>query len=772
MSEQNTPTPPNRHKKNAPESSSMNWGFIILLSLIVGVLSFSFFGGGVNPYGAQKLSLREFEDAYKRGDVIINDNENAPLRVFISDGTSEALIQGKMIDPKSTLPRGVSTENHSFHTDFNSLVLNDKLKEKLISLGATIKTTATPLPTPADTTTALSLDEVLNYINQSAIPVNAQTPLTLTISGDSARLSGTYITRAWETDKDGTKYAPHVKFETPFNAAFEKDRVYTLLKGTADFSTKSDSFFRILLQFLPVIIIIAIIFFLFRSQMRSAGKSAMSFGKSRARELDNNRQKKVTFKDVAGVTEAKEEVWEIVDFLREPEKFQALGGTIPKGVLMVGSPGTGKTLIARAIAGEADVPFYSISGSDFVEMFVGVGASRVRDMFEQAKKNAPCLIFIDEIDAVGRHRGHGVGGGHDEREQTLNALLVEMDGFEGNESVIVIAATNRPDVLDPALLRPGRFDRKVTVNLPDVKGREEILAVHAKKVKMSKDIDLSLIARGTAGFSGAKLANLINESALLAVRRGKNEITQAELEESRDKEGWGKERRSMAISEKEKKITAYHEAGHALCLIVCENTEPLHKVTIIPRGPSLGSTMWLPAEDKFTARYSEFIDSIVVGMGGRCAEEIIFNDVTSGAQGDIRMVTDIARRMVCEYGMSQNLGMVEYGEPSREVFLARDMGHSRNYSEATAQLIDQEIRQIIENGYNRCKTILLENKEKLTLIAEALLIHETLDAQQIDELMKTGSLATIHTQDSPPPLPSEQETTLNTPPSIPADNAE
>src|SRR3977135_508596 len=404
----------------------------------------------------------------------------------------------------------------------------------------------------------------------------------------------------------------------------------------------------ILLNASPLILLVGFCLFLMR-QMQAGGNKALSFGKSRARLL-SAQQKKATFKDVAGTDEAKEELQEIIEFLKDPQKFQKLGGRIPKGVLLVGPPGTGKTLLARAIAGEANVPFFSISGSDFVEMFVGVGASRVRDMFEQGKKSAPCIIFIDEIDAVGRHRGAGLGGGHDEREQTLNALLVEMDGFDTQEGVIIIAATNRPDVLDPALLRPGRFDRQITVNLPDVKGREEILRVHSKKVKLAEGVDLQVVARGTPGYSGAELANVINEAALLAARRGLKGITLHELEEARDKVRWGKERRSMALSEKEKTKTAYHEAGHALLLQLLPHTEPLHKVTIIPRGPSLGSTMWLPEEDKYTNRKNELIAGLAVGMGGRVAEEIVFGDVTNGARGDIKTETAIARSMLFAWG--------------------------------------------------------------------------------------------------------------------------
>src|SRR5881394_2293273 len=493
--------------------------------------------------------------------------------------------------------------------------------------------------------------------------------------------------------------------------------------------------------------------FLFRQQIRMAGKGVLNFGKSKARMLARDKNK-ITFRDVAGVEEAKDEVQELVEFLRDPKKFQKLGGRIPKGVLLVGPPGTGKTLLARAIAGEADVPFFSISGSDFVEMFVGVGASRVRDMFEQGKKSAPCIIFIDEIDAVGRHRGHGVGGGHDEREQTLNALLVEMDGFDTQEGVIIIAATNRPDVLDPALLRPGRFDRQITVNLPDVKGREEILRVHAKKVKLAEGVDLAVIARGTPGYSGAELANVINEAALLAARRGLKGITLAELEEARDKVRWGKERRSLALSEKEKQNTAYHEAGHALLLELLPHTEPLHKVTIIPRGPSLGSTMWLPEEDKYTNRKNELLASLAVKMGGRVAEEIVFGDVTTGAAGDIKMATAMARKMVCEWGMSEKMGMVEYGEHEDYVFLGRDISRARDYSEATAEEIDHEVRRLLDDAYQLAKKTLVANRSALDVIAKALLEYETLDGNQIREIVEHGRL--LHPPVGVPPATGEK----------------
>ena len=509
--------------------------------------------------------------------------------------------------------------------------------------------------------------------------------------------------------------------------------------------TESHVFGQAFWSFFPVLVLIGLLYLLFRQQIRMAGKGALNFGKSKARMLARDKNK-ITFKDVAGVEEAKDEVQELVEFLRDPKKFQKLGGRIPKGVLLVGPPGTGKTLIARAIAGEADVPFFSISGSDFVEMFVGVGASRVRDMFEQGKKSAPCIIFIDEIDAVGRHRGHGVGGGHDEREQTLNALLVEMDGFDTQEGVIIIAATNRPDVLDPALLRPGRFDRQITVNLPDVKGREEILRVHAKKVKLGEGVDLAVIARGTPGYSGAELANVINEAALPAARRGLKGITLAELEEARDKVRWGKERRSLALSEKEKQNTAYHEAGHALLLVLLPHTEPLHKVTIIPRGPSLGSTMWLPEEDKYTNRKNELLASLTVAMGGRVAEEIIFGDITNGARGDIKGATAIARRMVCEWGMSEKMGMVEYGEHEDYVFLGRDISRARDYSEATAEQIDQEVRKLIDDAYHLAKNTLIANRDILETIAKALLEYETLDGSQIKEIIEHGRLI------NPPPI--------------------
>jgi cell division protease FtsH len=495
---------------------------------------------------------------------------------------------------------------------------------------------------------------------------------------------------------------------------------------------------------LPFVFIGVLIWFFVFRQIKAAGRGALSFGKSKARLLTKERNK-TTFKDVAGVEEAKEEVSELVEFLKDPKKFQRLGGRIPKGILMVGPPGTGKTLIAKAIAGEADASFFSISGSDFVEMFVGVGASRVRDMFEQARKNTPCLIFIDEIDAVGRSRGHGMGGGNDEREQTLNALLVEMDGFDTTEGIIIIAATNRPDVLDPALLRPGRFDRQVTVNLPDVRGREAILKVHAKNVKLASDVDLSITARGTPGFSGAELANLLNEAALIAARAGKKSVTMVELEEARDKVRWGRERRSMAMTDDEKRATAWHEAGHALVNVALEHAHPLHKVTIIPRGHSLGSTMWLPKEDLLIRKRKELQALIAMTMAGRIAEEMVTHDMSSGAAGDIQQATAMAKAMVCHYGMSERLGMIQYGEAQEYVFLGRDMMRSKDYSESTAQAIDAEIKRIVDEGYNQAKTILDEHRDKLEKIANALLEFETLDGKQVEEIFRTGSF-------TPPPV--------------------
>ena len=490
------------------------------------------------------------------------------------------------------------------------------------------------------------------------------------------------------------------------------------------------------LSWLPMLLLIGVWVFFMR-QMQSGGGRAMGFGKSRARLL-TEKQGRVTFDDVAGIDEAKQELQEIVEFLKDPQKFQRLGGKIPKGVLLVGPPGTGKTLLARAIAGEANVPFFTISGSDFVEMFVGVGASRVRDMFEQGKKNAPCIIFIDEIDAVGRHRGAGLGGGNDEREQTLNQMLVEMDGFEANEGVILIAATNRPDVLDPALLRPGRFDRQVVVPNPDVNGREKILRVHMKRVPLASDVDPKTIARGTPGFSGADLANLVNEAALLAARMGKRVVAMHEFEAAKDKVMMGTERRSLVMSEAEKKMTAYHEGGHALCAMYEPECDPVHKATIIPRGRALGLVMSLPEGDRYSKSKSKLLAELTMAMGGRAAEEVIFgaDKVSNGASGDIKMATDQARRMITEWGMSDKLGMIAYGDNSQEVFLGHSVTQSKNVSEATAREIDSEIKAIIDNAYAKARRILSENVEELHRIARGLLEHETLSGDEIRTVLR------------------------------------
>ena len=484
-----------------------------------------------------------------------------------------------------------------------------------------------------------------------------------------------------------------------------------------------------LISIAPFALLLGLWFFFIR-QMQSGGNKAMSFGKSRARLL-SMQQKKITFKDVAGVDEAKDELKEIIEFLRESQKFQRLGGRIPKGVLLVGPPGTGKTLLARAVAGEANVPFFSISGSDFVEMFVGVGASRVRDLFEQGKKNAPCIIFIDEIDAVGRHRGAGLGGGHDEREQTLNQLLVEMDGFESNDGVILIAATNRPDVLDPALLRPGRFDRRVIVDRPDIRGREEVLRVHAKKVPLAEDVNLQILARGTPGFSGADLANMVNEAALTAARFNRKSVHMYDFEIAKDRVMMGAERKSMLLSDDDKKDTAYHEAGHVLVAAKRKHSDPLHKVTIIPRGMALGVTMHLPEEDKHTVTKAYLETQLAILMGGRCAEEIFMDRMTTGAGNDIVRATELARKMVCEYGMSE-LGPLTYGKKEEQIFLGREIAQARDYSDDTAQQIDKAVRSLVDQGYNSAHEILEQNADVMHRMATALLERETLDKVEID----------------------------------------
>jgi cell division protease FtsH len=566
---------------------------------------------------------------------------------------------------------------------------------------------------------------------------------TLYLSPNSYELQGEYVNPA------NQKFRVTIpKEETPQLTKVLQDKAVMLSVK----EVRSGDWVLILLNALPLLLLAGFVFFLMR-QMQAGGNKALSFGKSRARLL-SAQQKKATFKDVAGSDEAKEELQEIIEFLKDPQKFQKLGGRIPKGVLLVGPPGTGKTLLARAIAGEANVPFFSISGSDFVEMFVGVGASRVRDLFEQGKKNAPCIIFIDEIDAVGRHRGAGLGGGHDEREQTLNALLVEMDGFESNEGVILIAATNRPDVLDPALLRPGRFDRRVVVARPDVKGREEILRVHTRKVPLSDDVELSIIARGTPGFSGADLANLVNEAALWAARQNRKFVAMADFEMAKDKVLMGVERKSMILSDEEKRNTAYHEAGHALVAAKTPGADPVHKVTIIPRGMALGLTMQLPEADKHTYTKEYLEGMLAVLMGGRTAEEIFLGHITTGAGNDIERATDIARNMVCEWGMSQ-LGPLAYGKKEEAIFLGREIAQHRDFSEDTAVQIDKEVKRIVSQAYEKARNLLETNRDTLDRIAQALLVREVLDANEVKMLMEGKTLP-----DKPrtPPTPPPQGT--------------
>ena len=534
------------------------------------------------------------------------------------------------------------------------------------------------------------------------------------------------------TDTNGKKYTTLAAYDANLISDMRAHNVKITVVPDRE---ATDSLWAIFISWFPMILLIAVWIFFMR-QMQGGGK-AMSFGKSRARMMGEN-QTKITFADVAGIDEAKQELEEIVDFLKDPAKFQRLGGKIPKGVLLVGSPGTGKTLLARAIAGEASVPFFTISGSDFVEMFVGVGASRVRDMFEQGKKNAPCIIFIDEIDAVGRHRGAGLGGGNDEREQTLNQLLVEMDGFEGNLGVILVAATNRPDVLDPALLRPGRFDRQVVVPLPDITGREKILQVHLRKVPTAPDVDVSVIARGTPGFSGADLANVVNEAALLAARRNKRVVTMEELEYAKDKVMMGAERKSMVMDEAEKKMTAYHEAGHAICNLNCPEADPIHKATIIPRGQALGMVMQLPEKDVVSHSVAKLKDRLVVAFGGRVAEEIIFgkDKVSTGASSDIRMATNIARRMVTEFGMSDKMGPIAYEEPEGEVFLGSFVTKRKNMADETALNVDKEIHKIIDEAFKRAYKILTEKRQDLETLAQGLIEYETLSGEEIKNLLK------------------------------------
>ena len=558
----------------------------------------------------------------------------------------------------------------------------------------------------------------------------------------SVTIQGSDITGKFE-GKDGKEFRTY----KPSDADVTNKLLDKKVTVNAKPEEEKFSWFSIFISWFPLLLLVGIWIFFMR-QMQVGGGKAMSFGKSRAKLL-TEAQGKITFEDVAGIEEAKEELNEIISFLKDPKKFTKLGGRIPKGVLLMGPPGTGKTLLARAIAGEAGVPFFSISGSDFVEMFVGVGASRVRDLFLQGKKSAPCIIFIDEIDAVGRHRGAGLGGGHDEREQTLNQLLVEMDGFESNEGVILIAATNRPDVLDPALLRPGRFDRQVVVPRPDVKGREMILKVHAKKVPLSPDVDLEVIARGTPGFSGADLANVVNEAALLAARTDKSVVESIDFDNAKDKVLMGVERRSMVISDEEKKSTAYHEAGHTLVARTIPGTDPVHKVSIIPRGRALGVTMQLPIEDKHSYSRESLLARIAVLMGGRAAEDIIFHTFTTGAGNDIEQATEMARKMVCEWGMSDKMGPLSFGKKDEQIFLGREMSTHKNYSEATAVEIDTEITRIVTEGYERALTILRDNIQNLHNLSECLIEKENLSGAEVDEIIAAGTPIYGHKPEEP-----------------------
>ncbi len=554
---------------------------------------------------------------------------------------------------------------------------------------------------------------------------------------------------------DGKKFYSYSPYDPSMVETLRKNGVRVEARPL---DTSSSTFWSVFVSWFPMILLVGVWIYFMR-QANSGNNKAMSFGKSRARLIENT--KKVTFADVAGCDESKQELEEIIEFLKDPQKFQRLGGKIPKGVLLVGPPGTGKTLLAKAVAGEANVPFFSISGSDFVEMFVGVGASRVRDMFAQAKKNAPCLLFIDEIDAVGRHRGAGLGGGNDEREQTLNQLLVEMDGFDANENVILIAATNRPDVLDPALLRPGRFDRQVTVVNPDIKGREEILKVHVKNVPLAKDVDLSVIARGTPGFSGADLANLVNEAALLAARKNKRKVTSREFDEAKDKVLMGNERKSMAMDEKEKTLTAYHEAGHAICGLFTEGADPIHKATIIPRGRALGMVQYLPEKDRYSFTRQQMLARLVVAMGGRAAEELKFGygEVTSGASGDISAATNLARSMVTEWGMSDKLGPILYAENSGEVFLGKSVTQNQNMSEETARLVDEEIKALVLEGHEKAVALLKEKHEEWERLAQALIEYETLTGEDIQAVIKGEEVALV--KDAP--VPEEKRTQASIP---------
>ena len=611
-------------------------------------------------------------------------------------------------------------------------VLNSTLKSlvfwmALVIIGVVVWNFSTQLQTGFQ---PLSFSEFLGAVDAGQI--------------ERVTIAGNEITGVNTANESFRTYAPP-QYEGLANRLIERNVVVSAREAaTSPWAT-------LLYSWAPILLMIGFWIFFMR-QMQSGGNKALSFGKSKAK-LSSSTQKKVTFKDVAGVDEAKEELQEIIDFLREPQKFQKLGGRIPKGVLLMGAPGTGKTLMARAVAGEANVPFFSISGSDFVEMFVGVGASRVRDLFEQGKKNAPCIVFIDEIDAVGRHRGAGLGGGHDEREQTLNQLLVEMDGFESNEGVILVAATNRPDVLDPALLRPGRFDRRIIVNRPDIRGREGILDVHTKKIPMSDDVDVAVLARGSSGFSGADLANLVNEAALNAARYNQKVVRMLDFESAKDKVLMGAERRSMIISENEKHVTAVHEGGHALLAVMLPQAEPIHKVTIIPRGMALGLTQQLPIDEKHNYSREYLEDQIAILLGGRIAEEITIGSITTGAGNDLERATELARRMVCEWGMSDAMGPLAFGKKEEQIFLGREIAQHQDYSEDTAVRIDREVKKLVTDNYTRAQKVLLEHKKNLLDLADALLVRETLDGEQVRRIAAGEPLDEYVPAAGPTPVP-------------------
>ncbi len=760
MADQNpSPNEPQNQSPQTPGGKQANWGLWILIVVIGSILLLAFNFDGAMGGATKDTKLDEFSKMYREGLIVQNNNKHFPIIVTTEgeDGPGVITAYSYKQAPQFT--------NTQFYLPFHE---GQDINSAFNRIGITNRQTVEG-DMPSTGQRLNSTDMLIRLWQNGQLVNSSEQPITVYQKGNEGVVVG-YFRNELTTTPNRKEVNP---VRVPFSSKFQGQEVQTLLGNHATYKVDNSNWFALFINLLPIAVIILIFFFIMRAQGGGAG-GAMKFAKNRARLLDPS-QNKVTFKDVAGVAEAKEEVWEIVEFLRNPDKFRRLGATIPKGILMVGSPGTGKTLLARAIAGEAQAPFYTISGSDFVEMFVGVGASRVRDMFAEAKRNSPCLIFIDEIDAVGRHRGHGVGGGHDEREQTLNALLVEMDGFTATENVIVIAATNRVDVLDPALLRPGRFDRQVTVNLPDAAGREQILGVHIRKVKLSPEVNLGPIARATTGFSGAELANLVNEAALIAARKDQEFVMQADLEEAREKVRWGRERRSLEITDKEKRLTAVHEAGHALCLLKTElrKSLPLHKVTVIPRGPALGVTMMLPDEDQHSEYKSELLDYIVMAMGGRVAEEVIFGDISGGASGDIQSATAIARKMVCVYGMSEKLGPVKYGDSQGEVFYARDAGHSgKGYSEKTAEAIDAEIQRIVEENYARAKEILSNHREQLELIADKLIEYETLSGKQIEELLETGSISNPPDIDAPPPMPEENEGVVETTTETPEEESE